>query len=293
MFVHDEIFAVAEMLGLGGLAGGGGGDDLGQLLRSLVHGGRAVEDAAGVEVHIRGHSRVSARVAGDLDQRGYRRSNDAAAAGDEENDLRAGGDQVHDAFGVVGVRVAELHEGGVGHGVQQPQAGMRRRLGHTDDAFDRPRAALGDRAEALLLNGGEATGKVAGGDRILANSPAVAFGLVVGGFDLASGFVILRAAPEDITQADHLHGLLEDGAAAAIDQPVIEAADDGVAGEAGGPVGAAAFRAHGEVGPGHGHAFDAGDALAELREHLLAMRDAGLRAAVLLDEEGLGRAAGL
>ena len=87
----------------------------------------------------------------------------AAAAGDEENDLRCQRNRDHDAFGVIRIGVPELHEVVVGYGVHEPESREARTL----ETLRTPwilAAALGESTHAFFLDGGKAASKVAGGN---------------------------------------------------------------------------------------------------------------------------------
>ncbi len=165
------------------------------------------------------------------------------------------GDEVHDAFGVIGVGVAELHEVFIGDGVHDPQARSGRLLGDADDALDGAAAGFGEGAHGFFFDGGEAAGEVTWGDGILADVLAVADGLVVGGDDLLAGGGRGARDSDDLLQADHFDDFLEDGGAPRIHEAIKECADDRIAGEARGAVGAAAFTADDEIGERHGGAW--------------------------------------
>ena len=68
-------------------------EDLGA---DLVERAAALEDAAGVDVHVVGQPPVGLGVGADLDHRRDRRADDRAAAGREQDDMRAAGDQLDD-----------------------------------------------------------------------------------------------------------------------------------------------------------------------------------------------------
>lgn len=114
---------------------------------------------------------------------------------------------------------------------------MRRKLGHANDALDGPRSAFRDGAETLFFDGGEAAGKAAGRDGVLADGVAIALGLVVGCFELSPRDLVCSSAREYRAQGDHLHDFFEETGASAIDHPIAEAAHYRIARETGGAVG--------------------------------------------------------
>ena len=162
---------------------------------------------------------------------------------------------------------------------------MRRGRRDLDDALNRPGAALDDGAHALFLNGGQAAGEVAGADGILADASAVVERLVVGIANLAARLLIGGAGEQQAVQTDRLDDLLEDRRAALVHQPVVEPADDDVAGQAAGVVAAAAFRADDQVGKAHRDARRLAQRAKRLLHKGKAPAHGRPRTALVLDEE--------
>ena len=126
MLVDEAVLPVAEQFRLGEFSSGDALDQRFQSGGGVVQRILAGKDSGRVEVDVLFHSRKRSRIACDLEQRGNRAADDGAAAGDEQDNLRACRDEVHDAFAVVRVGISELHEVFIGHGIQQPKAGVRR-----------------------------------------------------------------------------------------------------------------------------------------------------------------------
>src|SRR6187399_919571 len=100
LFVGQDEFLVAERLGLGQLAAGDAFHQREDLAAYVVEIG-ATQDAAGVHVHVVGHAIVGVRIGAHLDDRRDRGTHHRAAAGGEQDEVRAAGDQLDD-LGIVG-----------------------------------------------------------------------------------------------------------------------------------------------------------------------------------------------
>lgn len=161
MFIHDEIFTMAEPFRLARLTLRDTKDQICKFAAGLRQGDFAGQDATGIEVHVFLHCAKGGAVAGDFDERRNGTADDAAATGDEQHDLRAGADQIHDAFRVVWICVAELHEMFVRHAVENPKARPARLLGNANHSLNQACAALGECAETLFLNCRQSAGKIA------------------------------------------------------------------------------------------------------------------------------------
>ena len=225
-------------------------DQVADLAADLVERGRAFEDAAGVDVHVVGHAPVGLGIGADLDDRRDGRADHRAAPGDEQDGMAAAGDQLGDLGVVVDVGEAEA-DLAVGHDVEQIEAAARRDVAGLDQAGDRRGAGLGVGAHRLLLDGGEAALGVAGGERAIAERRVVARRLGDAGLELGAELRRDGAVGHDVLAADQLAGLLEDAGGALLDQQVEGAAGGGIAGDAGGPVRAAADGADDEFARRH------------------------------------------
>ena len=136
----------------------------------------------------------------------------------------------------------------VGHHVQQIQPAARRKIARLEHAGHGPAAALGVGAQRFLFLGRQAAFGIAGGETAVAQHAMIVLGLHHGVEQFAAQFRRDRPAGEVRFAADQLVGLLEDGRRAVIDQPVEGLADHRVGRQPAGGVGAAADRAHDQVG---------------------------------------------
>ncbi len=116
---------MAHVLGLRQLSTRDGGDERDDFIRHFIQIALAFQDAAGVHIHVFGHASIRVGIAGDLDDRGNRRSNDGPSARREQCEMRAARHELNDLRVVGDVRKAKLRRT-VGHHVEQIQA---RRLG--------------------------------------------------------------------------------------------------------------------------------------------------------------------
>ena len=113
--------------------------------------GVPVENHAGVDVHVVDHVVVHRRVGGHLDRRRRFAAEDGAAPGREDQHVGAAGDDAGHADGIVAGRVHD------------DEALGPHRLGVADDIDQGGAASLGDGAERLFVDGGQAAFLVAGG----------------------------------------------------------------------------------------------------------------------------------
>src|SRR5688572_19911649 len=95
LFVGEDEFLVPERFGLRKLAAGNALHEVEDLATHIVEL-RAVQDAAGIHVHVVRHAFISIRIRTDFDDRRDRRAYDGAPAGGEENQMRAARDQFND-----------------------------------------------------------------------------------------------------------------------------------------------------------------------------------------------------
>src|SRR5439155_4241371 len=143
------LFPNAAHLSLGLLAAG----DSENLLENLAaHGldGRALQDNAGVDVHVVDHVLVHGRVGCHLDRRRRLAAEHGAAAGGKDQDVGAARDDAGHAHRVVTGRVHDDEAPGLD------------RLGVADHIPERRAATLGDGPERLLVNGRQPAFLVAG-----------------------------------------------------------------------------------------------------------------------------------
>ena len=288
---------MAGVFALGAAAAGGGEEEF-EVFRDEGREVLAVEVAAGIDVHLVDEELVAPRGRGDLEGRHEREVGDGAVAGDEEEQVAAGGDLAGDALEVVARAVHEV------------EAGLCHRLGVIDHVVDAGagiflvRGAEGfedDVVEAAKFVAGGGIGL--GGDAV----PREARGEGGNFFEEGTGGRdIARAAEKVGLGADDLVGLAEVARAAVADHLVHEGAGEGIAGYAGKRVGAAALEGDAEggdrlggarqgVGGGEPGADDAlalgetgGEAAGEGEE---MMRDVGERIAAFFHEvaeEGVG-----
>ena len=173
-------------------------------------------------------------VSRNLDTGRNRASHHIAPACYQEHDVGAAADQVHKALIVIGVGDSKLHEVGVRRGIQQPQAAVLRWDRNLQHAFNGSGTAFNHSSHALFLNGGQASGKVPGADRILAHGFAVIQGLVVGIAQFPCSLRVCRPAHQKPVQSDGLHNLLKYGAAAQVHQTVKETPNHDIARQAAG-----------------------------------------------------------
>ena len=116
---------MAEFLGLGPAAHGEIEDEVADLGADRLERGVAVEDAAGIHVHVLGHPAPGLRVGADLDDRRDRRPHHRAATSDEQDGMGAAGDQLGYLSVVVDVGKAEAHLA-VRHHVEEIKTAARR-----------------------------------------------------------------------------------------------------------------------------------------------------------------------
>ncbi len=186
-------------------------------------------------------------MAGDFEAGGGFTAVDAAAAGGEDADVAAAGDEAGHADRVEagGVHEAEAWRGdGFGVAIDGHEGGV---------------SAFGDGAEAFLVDGGEAAVFVAAG-RVIIEAGVVAAGVVFPpadeveqAFGHAGGD---GAAGEQVFGAVDFGGFGEDGGSAMADEVVRGHAEGGVGGDAAMGVGAAAIGGEDEVGEGEGGAAE-------------------------------------
>ena len=258
------------------------------LFAHFLNGSFAGDDPAGVQVHVVLEVLKGVGVAADLDHRHGGEALGGAAAGGEHHELSAGG-----RHGGEDLRLAA-------RGILDPQTLLiGDELGVLQHAPDGTVAGLDDGAQALLLDGAETAGDVAGSGltaaHILAQESRTVFHVLDDLVDLLTHGAVLAAhspAGQDVFAAQELGGLTEYHGGAQVDQLVGHVADDAVGGHAGGGVGGAALDGHDHVGDVDRLTLHTGD----LHHQLLSRVDAGLNgsggAAQLLDTDLLYRLAG-
>src|SRR5262249_42159948 len=120
---------------------------------------RAFENNAGVDVHVVDHVLEHRGVDGDFDAGGGFATEDAAAAGGEDQDIGAAGDDASHANRIVAGGVHD-HKAFGFHG-----------LGITDDVDQGGTASLGDGAQGFFVDGSQAAFLVAGGGIVIDLGP--------------------------------------------------------------------------------------------------------------------------
>ncbi len=236
-------------LGTGALAGGDGEDFLEDAASDLLDGLGAVEDGAGVEVHVVAHPVEEGGVGGDLDAGHGLAAIDGAAAGGEDADVASA---THEAGHADGVVAGGVHEG---------EAGRGDGLGIVIDGGEGRLAALGKGTEAFLVDGGEAAGLVPDGG-VVVDGGVMETGVVLPpadeGEELLADVAPGGTAGEEVFRAIDFRGFGEDARGAATDEFVAGKAERGVRGDAAGAVGAAAVEGEGEARDGEGGAAKRG-----------------------------------
>jgi len=201
--------------------------------------GLALDNGTRVDVHVVREALGRLRVAGHLDHRRQRVARRRPATGGERDDLAAAGDLADDALDVVAGRVHEDETASDGEF-----------LGVVDDPVDRRGPALGDSAEALLLDGRQAALLVPGRRLCAAEVDAHQFRGALPHVDaLEEPFtdrLVGTAVREDVFGADELRRLREGRSPAVLDESVARRSDCGVGGDAAGRVGATALHAESE-----------------------------------------------
>ena len=224
-----------------GLFPAGDGEDFFEDLAAGGFEGLAVEDFAGVDVHVVDHPLVHRRVAGDFDAGGGLEADAAAAAGGETDDVAAAGHEAGDAGGV---------EAG---GVHDDEALGGDRLGVLVDLGHRGGAGFCDRAEGLFGDGGEAPFLVADGG-VVVELHAVEAGVPDPPLDPLDELVRdgRRAGPagEQVLGPVDFGRFGQDRGAAGGDEHVGGDAESRVAGDAAIAVGAAAVGAENDLAGG-------------------------------------------
>ena len=227
-----------------GLFAAGDGEDF---LKNFAAGGfegLAVEDFAGVDVHVVDHPLVHRRVAGDFDAGGWLEADATAAAGGEADDVAAAG---HEAGDAGGVEAGGVHD-------DEPLGGDR--LGVLVDLGHRGGAGFGDRAEGLFGDGGEATFLVADGG-IVVELHAVEAGVPDPPFDPLDELVRdgRRAGSprEQVLGSVDFRRFRQDRRAASGNEHVRRNAESRIAGDAAVAVGAAAVGAEDDLAGGNRH----------------------------------------
>ena len=230
---------MAGVFALGAAAAGGGEEEF-EVFRDEGREVLAVEVAAGIDVHLVDEELVAPRGRGDLEGRHEREVGDGAVAGDEEEQVAAGGDLAGDALEVVARAVHEV------------EAGLRHRLGVIDHVVDAGAGIfLVCGAEGFEDDVVEAAKFVAGGGVGLGGDAVPREARGEGGDffeESAGGRDIARTAEKVGLGADDLVGLAEVARAAVADHLVHEGAGEGIAGYAGKRVGAAALEGDAEGG---------------------------------------------
>src|ERR1044071_793040 len=134
----ELILAVAQLLALAALAGGGGKDQLEDLLAHFLDTGLAIEDLAAIDVHVLGHAVVHGRVGGKFQAWRWLAAEAGAASGGEADHVGAAGDLARHRDRIVAWRV---HEN---------ETALRDRLGIAIDVDHVATAAFGSRAQGLF-----------------------------------------------------------------------------------------------------------------------------------------------
>src|SRR6185436_16661291 len=132
----------------GGFAGGDPLHEVEDLAAHFVEL-RALQDAAGVHVHVVAHALESVRVRAHLDDRRDGGTDHRAAAGGEQDQVRTAGDQFDD-LGVVGDVGESEARFAVRYHVEQVQAAARRDVAGLDEPGNRRRSGFRIRAHGLL-----------------------------------------------------------------------------------------------------------------------------------------------
>src|SRR5262249_43156260 len=138
-----------------GLFAAGDGDNLLENLRTDALDRRAVEDLAGIDVHVVGHPLVQRRVRGDFDRRSRFAAVTASPAGGEHDDVRAAGDDAGDRSRV---EAGSVHD---------DKTALGDWLAVLVDGPERGRAGFCDRAEGLFVDGRQAAALVADGGVVI------------------------------------------------------------------------------------------------------------------------------
>src|SRR5262249_35503049 len=195
---------------------------------------RALQNDAGVYVHVGFHMRVHRRVGGDLDRRGGFAAEHRAAAGGEDKHVGAAGDDAGHAHRIV---TGCVHD---------DKAFCFDRLGVVNDVHHGGATALGDGAEGLLVDRREAAVLVAGRGVVVdlgAEDARVPFPPLDALDKLFADGPADRAAREEVLGPVNLRRFADDAGAALGDEQIAGDAEGGVGSDAAVAVRAAAVRA--------------------------------------------------
>ena len=207
----------------------------------MFHRFRTVEDGARVQVHVFIHPVKQRAVGRDLDAGRGLAAIDTAASGGEDADVAAARDESGHAHGIVAGRVHEA-EAGRGDG-----------FGVIINGGERGLAALGNRAEALLVNGRQPALLVAVA-RVVINARAEHLRVIFPPMNLPDELVghglVHRALNQQMLRTINLRRLGEHGRAAVRDEPIAGHAERGIGGDAAVAIGAAAVFGEDEFADG-------------------------------------------
>eukprot|EP01136_Pigoraptor_vietnamica_P022749 Opistho-1_new@6175 len=274
---HELVLPVAVLLALGVRARGRGQHQFEDALAHLLDRGRAVHDLAAVDVHVFFLPLPQRRVGRQLERRRGRAAIGRAAPRREADQVRAARHLARGAHGVVARRV-HVDEAVRGDG-----------LGVLVHGFEVAGAALGDRAQRLLEDGGESARLVARRG-VVVHLALVDLGVVLPPLDavheLLAHLALHRAAREQVLGAVDLGRLAEDGRAAMRHQQVDRRAQRRVRADARVAVGAAALQPDGDVRRAARFALHRVGARQHLVDERHALLDRLARAARVLDVEG-------
>src|SRR6187455_805312 len=289
LFVGEDEFLVAERLGLGQFAACDAFHQREDLAAYVVEIG-ATQDAAGVHVHVVGHAIVGVWIGAHLDDRRDGGAHHRAAAGGEQDEVRAAGDQLDD-LGIVGDVGESESRFAVRHHVEEIEAAARRHIARFDEPGDGRGAGLGVRSHGLFFERGEPAFGIARRKAAVTHDAIVVSSLVDAGLNLTSEFGRDGARGHDAFAADELAGFSEDAGSASLDEPVETTSHRGVGGDAAGAVGAAAHGADNQFVYAHGNRR----LLRKFSAHLAHDLETGIQrargATRLLDHEQVDRAA--
>src|SRR3990172_2320291 len=270
-----ELLRADAGLVLGPLAGRDREDLFEDLLAELVEAD-AVEDFAGVDVHVRLLPGVELAVGRDLDRWGRLESEGGSSAGRERHEVAAARDLAGDGDGVIP------------RGVHVDEAALRHALAVADDLVERRRAGLRDGAERLLVDRRQPARLVAR-SRVVVERGSPVGGVALPPVDHVDELLRdLRAAGapgEQVLGPVDLRRLAEDDCATLADEQVARLAETRVRGYARPAVGAAALERHHQLGGGHRLARGSVRYGQEPRDRLDATADRLREAAVLLDRD--------
>ena len=281
---YDGDVVDAQGFSLGYLAVGDLQHFVKEILPELFDAHALGDGGAGVEVDVAQHLLKRGIVARKLDDRHDRVARGGAASGGEHRNLGAPG--------------SHAREGGhvVAGGIHDHQAFLGDRTGVIHHFQNGGMTALVDAAERLFLNGGQAAFLVAGRGIAVAQAGAglvqMVFIAVDDFIDAVVHFLVGRALGEDMFRTDEFRGFTENGRRAVFDQQVAHGADDRVGRQAGGGVGAAAFRAHDEFGNVDGFAYQLRGVFHHLAGEAGTFVDRADGPAVFLDHDQFHRLVG-